>query len=635
MRIKRVRIINFRCLHDIDVEFSDVTTFIGPNGVGKSTILRALDWFFNGGKSSGLSDEDATFGSTDTAMSVEVEFCDLTTEDRTVLGRYVPTSADRFTAWKHRTAEGSERMTANSKALREFSEVRGAGGAGAILQAYRALRSNQPDLRLPTAKSADEAEAAMRVYEGEHPALLVDAPADLTTDFFGFNSQATMASLFSYVLVEADLRAGEQVADTRASVIGRILEWAVDRSSADSALADLADEVQERQRQIYAESYDEQLTAISEELTRAVTQFSNDRKVAVVNEDVAMKAPRSQFHVSVIDKEVTTSVERQGHGFQRTLLVSALQLLAQRLSVGDSPGTICLAIEEPELFQHPIQAQALCKVLRSLAEDRSQSVQVTYATHSPYFLDSGHFDQIRRLSRTDQETPQQAAVVSVRQATLADVESALSGYVDADVIRRQLDAVALNRLAEALFSRAVVLVEGTTDRAIIEGVADRDGQDLLVSGVTVVDVGGRDNLLLPLAILRTLEVPTYVIFDCDGDQATRMREKGKRERDITSAVTNTSRSAGLLHSFLGAAPEGEPSTRATERFAVFEDSLESLLENEWPEWWTTREAVVAQRVGDPAKNALLYRTVTLQAPGPVPSTLTDVLNAIRRMASES
>ncbi|MFC5055402.1 AAA family ATPase [Saccharothrix xinjiangensis] len=43
MRIARVRIRNFRCLEDVEVRFDEVTTLIGPNGVGKSTVLRALD----------------------------------------------------------------------------------------------------------------------------------------------------------------------------------------------------------------------------------------------------------------------------------------------------------------------------------------------------------------------------------------------------------------------------------------------------------------------------------------------------------------------------------------------------------------------------------------------------------------
>lgn len=35
MRIQRVAIKNYRCLRDVDIRFDGITTFIGPNGVGK------------------------------------------------------------------------------------------------------------------------------------------------------------------------------------------------------------------------------------------------------------------------------------------------------------------------------------------------------------------------------------------------------------------------------------------------------------------------------------------------------------------------------------------------------------------------------------------------------------------------
>ncbi|WP_185174197.1 AAA family ATPase [Rothia nasimurium] len=46
MKISSVQIKNFRTVQEANINFDSITTFIGPNGVGKSTVLRALDWFF-------------------------------------------------------------------------------------------------------------------------------------------------------------------------------------------------------------------------------------------------------------------------------------------------------------------------------------------------------------------------------------------------------------------------------------------------------------------------------------------------------------------------------------------------------------------------------------------------------------
>ena len=47
MKLKAVRIENFRCYEDIIVEFDALTTIVGKNDIGKSSILEALEIFFN------------------------------------------------------------------------------------------------------------------------------------------------------------------------------------------------------------------------------------------------------------------------------------------------------------------------------------------------------------------------------------------------------------------------------------------------------------------------------------------------------------------------------------------------------------------------------------------------------------
>ena len=51
MKIKTVKIKNFRSYKDeVEIEFGDLTVFVGKNDIGKSTVLEALDIFFNDSK---------------------------------------------------------------------------------------------------------------------------------------------------------------------------------------------------------------------------------------------------------------------------------------------------------------------------------------------------------------------------------------------------------------------------------------------------------------------------------------------------------------------------------------------------------------------------------------------------------
>ena len=51
MKIRKLRLANFRCYkEEITVDLNDLNVFVGKNDIGKSTILEALDIFFNENK---------------------------------------------------------------------------------------------------------------------------------------------------------------------------------------------------------------------------------------------------------------------------------------------------------------------------------------------------------------------------------------------------------------------------------------------------------------------------------------------------------------------------------------------------------------------------------------------------------
>lgn len=204
MKIQSVRIKNFRTLKDVTIPFDSVTTFIGPNGSGKSTVLRALEWYFNG-KPGSLVEKDCSFGAIAENIEVQVTFTDLTDKDRDALGKYAPDGATTFTAWKRRSPDGSEVLSANAKSFPDFNAIKATGSAASKKELYANLRSSRPDLSLPAASTGTAVEQAMTAWESSNTDRLVDAPEALQTNFFGFNSGGKMSGLFDFVLVTADL----------------------------------------------------------------------------------------------------------------------------------------------------------------------------------------------------------------------------------------------------------------------------------------------------------------------------------------------------------------------------------------------------------------------------------------------
>lgn len=620
MKIKSVRIQNFRTLKDVTIPFDSVTTFIGPNGTGKSTVLRALDWYFNG-KPGSLTDKDCSFGASTENIEVQVAFTDLSNKDREALGKYAPDGITTFTAWKRRLPDGSDVLSANAKGLPEFNVIKAIAGANPKRELYATLRTERPDLNLPAANTGAAVEQAMMTWESSHTDQLIDAPEALQTNFFGFNSGGKMSGLFDFVLVTADLRANEESIDGKSSIIGRILERSIDRAAADEEIAIIVEESRAKQQKVYEDKFKVQLEAITTQLNAVVASYSPGRAVMVSPAEIALKAPRTTFELAVLDGNTETAVERQGHGFQRTLLISALQLLAQS-GAASADGVICLAIEEPELFQHPIQAQTFAKVLRSLADDASKRIQVTYATHSPYFLEAQHFEQVRRLTRSSDEIP----VVTVHFATIVEVKDKLNGVLNANTVDRQLDEIVANQLSVALFANRAFIVEGTTDSAVFYGIGDKKSLcSLEAAGVSIISIGSKSSIPLAHAILTLIGIPAYVLFDADGGFEARAVFNGKSKEKIDEERNNHANENRKILKYFGRTEEDFPTAIVEEDIAIFDDNIETYLSSNWPEWATACKNVEDAAGIKLSKNKQAYRTATLNAEGTVPDMLSQIL----------
>lgn len=93
MKIKSVRIKNFRGFADQTVTFDDHTSLVGPNGAGKSTVLSALNVFFQEGSSQTevtvLSADDFHNGNTAEPIEITVTFHELSEKAKADLDHYV------------------------------------------------------------------------------------------------------------------------------------------------------------------------------------------------------------------------------------------------------------------------------------------------------------------------------------------------------------------------------------------------------------------------------------------------------------------------------------------------------------------------------------------------------------------
>ncbi|GAA5033818.1 AAA family ATPase [Actinopolymorpha pittospori] len=627
MRIQTVRICNFRCLQDVTISFDGVTTFIGPNGAGKSSVLRALEWFFNG-DTTALTDHDVYSGADPAArqITVEVTFTELTERDRTQLGeRYAPVGFSSFRA-KRTWEAGVDRMTVATQTYAPFEEVRRGTTVAEKKSTYSELVASYPMLNLPKWTKVDEAEQAMKAWEKEHPDQLEEVMVS-TAQIFGFNGQNKLSGIFDYVLVAADMRAVEESVEGKKTIIGRILDRTVSRDVARAEFEALAAEVSQRQAEITRRLLGGQLEELGQALTAEVAVFTSGRGVRLNVTSPDVRPIPASVNVLITDALVETSVDRQGHGFQRALLISSLKLLATRGTDTSDSSVILLAVEEPELFQHPTQARVFARVLRELSEAPDRGMQIAYATHSPYFVDPRYFDQVRRVTRSRHDVNGHAEV-EVFQASLEAVCARLDGFVPDNSIRSRWDQVCTRTLAEALFAEAVVLVEGDCDKGILDGMASRGGQiSFETHGITVAQAAGKQNLLTPHAILAELRIPTLTVFDSDKGSGDRKRASGKdplaaRREDENNASMNR-----LLLRYFSVPESDYPAGKISPTLYAWDGDLERVLARDWPGWEDTHKQLIDEGRGVNGKDPATYGLAAKECPEGPTGVLLDVVAA--------
>ncbi|MBU2249473.1 MAG: ATP-binding protein, partial [Gammaproteobacteria bacterium] len=249
--VGQAKIRNFRSLRNVTVEFGAHTAFIGGNGAGKSSILKALEKFYGTQRS---LDPDDFYGRDTTApVEIELSFGDLTEEE--------------IEAFESRVREGRLTVTrvfdGSSSSGRyhgvvpsnpEFAAIREISGAVPRRTAYNALRATGAKYEdLQQATNAAQVDEGMRAWEAAHPEALVLARDD--GQFLGFQNagRGALQRFTSFVFIPAVREAATDAADSRTSAIGRLLQIVVRSAILQrQEFADFQNEMNARFRQLTA-----------------------------------------------------------------------------------------------------------------------------------------------------------------------------------------------------------------------------------------------------------------------------------------------------------------------------------------------------------------------------------------------
>jgi putative ATP-dependent endonuclease of OLD family len=204
----------------------------------------------------------------------------------------------------------------------------------------------------------------------------------------------------------------------------------------------------------------------------------------------------------------------------------------QELAASEQEGapTLLLGFEEPELYQHPPQAQHIAATLEQMATSAKANAQVIVSTHSPYFVGAKGFENVRLIRK-----PRATKCSTVKSAKYGDVEELLAGALKAapgkpTALMASLEQILQPSQRELFFTPVAILVEGIEDVALLSTHLHltEKWDSFRERGCHFVTCNGKNSLSRPLAIARRLEIPAFVVFDADGDET----DDEKRKRHV-------------------------------------------------------------------------------------------------------
>lgn len=430
MRIHSVKLKNFRGYHEeAQINFNDLTVIVGKNDIGKSTILEALDIFFNDGKGCIKPDnEDLNFdvrSRGEDTFSISVEFSDLPKE--------IVIDSDA-----HTTLESEYLLNIDTRL--EIKKIYSENGKLKATYIVAEHPSNENCSDLLTSKITD-LRKILQIFNIE-----CDNKA---------TSNIIRKSIWTYFsknlkLKTCDIPVDKEDAKKIWSGIYKILPTFVlfqsDRQNKDGD-AEVQDPLKEATKRILKnEELQKELEDISEKVRAELKKVANatvnklkkiDPAIANILKPEIPEATELKWadvfkSVSITGDEIP--INKRGSGVRRLILLSFFMAEADRKnSDRDDGNDIIYGFEEPETSQHSDNQRMLITAFKKISEDRNKQVILT--THSGDILMQLDFENIIMLSGDKKKEitsiePDQLCYKSLNEIDYIAFDNPTSAYHD-------------------------------------------------------------------------------------------------------------------------------------------------------------------------------------------------------------
>lgn len=499
MKLEELKIKNFRGFKDeVTIPITRLTAFIGKNDAGKSSILEALEIFFNNDLVSCEKDDlninadsknieitclfsqipqEITIDAAATTSLSEEYLLD--SEGRLKIKKIFSATAVKpkesvYIVCNHPTVSGgNDLLNLKRQELRRRAEELGVSSseynANVNSSIRKAIWSNLEELNLQEVDLLVDMEDSKKVYEFIKKHLPI------------------------YALFQSDRKNNDddkEVTDPMKIAINQALQ------GLDSEIEHIKEEVM-RSAIDTANRTLEKLKEMSPELANELTpEFKIDPKL------------NSLFKLT-IKSEDGILINKRGSGVRRLILLNFFRAEAEKLRSQSQGNSIIFAFEEPETSQHPDHQKMLVQAFLELAN--AGNSQVILTTHTPALAEMLPLDGLRFVEKSDS-----GRIVEQGNEDVFDKIVKTLGVL--------IEPISKN-------VKAMLLLEGKDDVIFVKHAAEKLKEaghlscDFQEKEIALIPVGGCGNLKhwITLKSAEQFGIPYCVMMD--SDKGTNEEEK--------------------------------------------------------------------------------------------------------------
>ncbi|MBT2055843.1 AAA family ATPase [Enterobacter hormaechei subsp. hoffmannii] len=383
MKIAQLKLMNFRGYQNVTVDFSDdFNVVIGKNDIGKSTILEAMEIFFNN-EVVKIDIDDCNVFSDDKTMSIQISFIP---EKLSYTIDTIPTNfKDEYlldrNGWltiKKSWDCSKGKLSASSLKTSMISNYPVNFPTPLVNLKITELRKLLTDeyasiLNVDTVKKNTSSQIRLAIYNSTENLVLDEIPIDIDKEDGKKIWGALQIDLPLFFLFQSDRENRDSDKEVQSPL----------RTITRTAIAELEDELEQVKAKIINKAIQIGNDTI-DKLHEMSPEIAN-----VLNPVMTNKAWDSLFSFS-FSCDDGIPVNKRGSGVRRLILLNYFRAEAERKTSGNR--NVIYAIEEPETSQHPEWQRKLFEALMDLP--KNEKTQVIVTTHSPSLASLAPIDKI-------------------------------------------------------------------------------------------------------------------------------------------------------------------------------------------------------------------------------------------------